>query len=382
MSARLVTPVRKVRRNPAVYCSRVCGNGYFIYYARTGSLTQSRRGNTLLMRAPEPVSTLAEAPDRLAARRTRARFSILALLTAGTLINYLDRTVISVAAPLMTQELGLSAVAMGLVFSAFSWTYAAAQIPGGILLDRFGVRLTYFVSVTCWSAFTLLQGFATNLWTSHRLPHGARHRRSARLSLQQPCPRHLVSAGGARYGHRRLFDRPVFRPRVPEPVAVLDRGSVRLARAAHHRRRSRASCSASSGMRCIAIRTRAARTRPSATTSPPAAACASSSGVRFEWRHIAFLHAPAPDPRRIDRPVREQLHAGVLPHLVPYLPGDRTPDGLDQGRLLHGPAVHRRLRRRDDAAACARTSSCAARARRTSRASCPSSPGCCSPRRS
>ena len=51
------------------------------------------------------------------------------------------------------------------MFSAFSWTYAAAQIPGGILLDRFGVRLTYFFSVTIWSAFTLLQGFTTNLWT-------------------------------------------------------------------------------------------------------------------------------------------------------------------------------------------------------------------------
>jgi ACS family D-galactonate transporter-like MFS transporter len=115
------------------------------------------------MRTPQEVSSLAS--DRPAIRPTRARFFILALLTAGTLINYLDRTVISVAAPLMTKELGLSAVAMGIVFSAFSWTYAAAQIPGGILLDRIGVRLTYFLSVTIWSGFTLLQGLTTNLWT-------------------------------------------------------------------------------------------------------------------------------------------------------------------------------------------------------------------------
>ena len=98
-------------------------------------------------------------------KATHARFGILALLTFGTLINYLDRTVISVAAPLMSQELGLTAVAMGVVFSAFSWTYAAAQIPGGILLDRIGVRITYFLSVTVWSTFTLLQGLATNLWS-------------------------------------------------------------------------------------------------------------------------------------------------------------------------------------------------------------------------
>jgi MFS transporter, ACS family, D-galactonate transporter len=65
----------------------------------------------------------------------------------------------------LSHDLGLSAVAMGVVFSAFSWTYAAAQIPGGIVLDRIGVRLTYFLSVTIWSGFTLLQGLTTNLWS-------------------------------------------------------------------------------------------------------------------------------------------------------------------------------------------------------------------------
>jgi MFS transporter, ACS family, D-galactonate transporter len=95
--------------------------------------------------------------------RTRARFWILALVTIGTLINYLDRTVISVAAPLLTEDLGLSAAVMGIAFSAFSWTYAAAQIPGGILLDRIGVRLTYFLSVTLWSLCTMATGLANGL---------------------------------------------------------------------------------------------------------------------------------------------------------------------------------------------------------------------------
>jgi len=99
------------------------------------------------------------------ARASRVRLLILALLTLGTLINYLDRTVVSVAAPSMSKELGLNAAVMGVVFSAFSWTYAAAQIPGGILLDRIGARLTYFLSVTFWSAFTLLQGFTMGLGT-------------------------------------------------------------------------------------------------------------------------------------------------------------------------------------------------------------------------
>jgi len=88
---------------------------------------------------------------------------MLALVTIGTLINYLDRTVISVAAPLLSQDLGLSAAVLGLAFSAFSWTYAAAQIPGGVVLDRLGVRLTYFLSVTLWSLCTLATSFAAGV---------------------------------------------------------------------------------------------------------------------------------------------------------------------------------------------------------------------------
>ncbi|MEO8163869.1 MAG: MFS transporter [Betaproteobacteria bacterium] len=95
--------------------------------------------------------------------RTRVRFFILSLLTIGTMINYLDRTVLGIAAPSLTKDLGIGAAMMGIVFSAFSWTYAAMQIPGGIFLDRFGTKLTYFLSLTFWSLATLLHGFATNL---------------------------------------------------------------------------------------------------------------------------------------------------------------------------------------------------------------------------
>ncbi len=117
------------------------------------------------MHAPRTKTPALDTAIDAAAHRTRARLGILALLTAGTLINYLDRTVLSVAAPLLSKDLAIDAVTMGVVFSAFSWTYAAAQIPGGILLDRIGVRITYFLSVTVWSAFTLLQGLATSAWS-------------------------------------------------------------------------------------------------------------------------------------------------------------------------------------------------------------------------
>ena len=139
----------------------------FNYYARTSSLIEhpDQGPDGQLWRAAQRIDMSNTAATLSAGRPTRARLLILVLLTIGTLINYLDRTVISVAAPLMSKDLGLNAAVMGLVFSAFSWTYAAAQIPGGILIDRLGVRLTYFLSVTVWSAFTLLQGLTTGLWS-------------------------------------------------------------------------------------------------------------------------------------------------------------------------------------------------------------------------
>lgn len=96
--------------------------------------------------------------DRM--RPTRARLGVLALVTMATILNYLDRSVMSVAAKPMSGELHISPVMLGVIFSAFSWTYAVAQIPGGLLLDRLGTRITYALSLTLWSGFTLLHGMA------------------------------------------------------------------------------------------------------------------------------------------------------------------------------------------------------------------------------
>jgi ACS family D-galactonate transporter-like MFS transporter len=85
------------------------------------------------------------------------------LITVATLINYLDRTVISVAAPLLARDLRLNDALLGVAFSAFSWSYATAQIPGGILLDRIGARLTYFGSLALWSLCTAAQGLVSGI---------------------------------------------------------------------------------------------------------------------------------------------------------------------------------------------------------------------------
>jgi len=107
--------------------------------------------------------TLLTAIRPTSARRSNARLVILVLITIGTMINYLDRAVMGVAAPSLSADLGFGAAVMGIVFSAFSWSYTAAQIPGGVFLDRVGARMTYFLSVTIWSLFTLAQGLVSGL---------------------------------------------------------------------------------------------------------------------------------------------------------------------------------------------------------------------------
>ena len=113
-------------------------------------------------------------------------FPILTLVAIGTMINYLDRTVLGIAAPFLTKDLGLTAAQMGLVFSAFSWSYALLQIPGGIFLDRFGTRVTYFIAVVFWSLCTALMGVVRLAERPHPDAHRRRRLRSAVLSGQQP----------------------------------------------------------------------------------------------------------------------------------------------------------------------------------------------------
>lgn len=93
---------------------------------------------------------------------TRKRYNILALIFGTVVINYLDRTNISVAASAMSESLNLSTVQMGLIFSAFAWTYVALQIPGGIVVDKIRPRLLYSVMLFFWSVATLLQGLVNS----------------------------------------------------------------------------------------------------------------------------------------------------------------------------------------------------------------------------
>ena len=91
----------------------------------------------------------------------RRRWVIGFLLGAGILINYFDRVNISVAAPQLQQEFGLTPADLGLLFSAFFWSYAILQIPVGIVLDRFGVMTVSRIGAFLWGVASGIVAFAT-----------------------------------------------------------------------------------------------------------------------------------------------------------------------------------------------------------------------------
>ncbi|MCJ2007397.1 MFS transporter [Methylobacterium sp. HMF5984] len=94
------------------------------------------------------------------ATRMRVRYLILLVLFAVTVLNYADRAIISIAGVPIAQEFGITPVQMGYILSAFSWSYVAAQLPGGWLLDRYGTKWIYAGGVFFWSFFTFVQGWA------------------------------------------------------------------------------------------------------------------------------------------------------------------------------------------------------------------------------
>jgi MFS family permease len=97
------------------------------------------------------------------ARPTRARYKTVAFAITLAIIMYIDRVCISLTAPLMRRDLGLTPIEMGWVFSIFGWAYAFFEIPGGWLGDRIGPRRVLMRIVLWWSFFTAATGWAWNL---------------------------------------------------------------------------------------------------------------------------------------------------------------------------------------------------------------------------
>jgi MFS transporter, ACS family, D-galactonate transporter len=88
------------------------------------------------------------------------RWTIGVLLGMGVLVNYIDRINLSVAAPQLQQEFNLSPEELGLLFSAFFWSYSLLQVPGGMVLDRFGVKRVGRWGAFLWSVASTITALA------------------------------------------------------------------------------------------------------------------------------------------------------------------------------------------------------------------------------
>jgi MFS transporter, ACS family, D-galactonate transporter len=111
------------------------------------------------MLATHPTSSTEKVPPTL--------LRVLILLGLSVFINYIDRANLSVAAPLLKSELGLSASRLGILLSAFFWTYSCMQPLAGWLVDRLEVKWIFAIGFFVWSAATAITGavhtFATLL---------------------------------------------------------------------------------------------------------------------------------------------------------------------------------------------------------------------------
>jgi sugar phosphate permease len=97
--------------------------------------------------------------------RSGVRWVVLLLLCLMYLITYLDRVSMAAAAPLISKEYGFSKVTMGIIFSAFIWSYALFQVPGGWLGDRFGPRRVLSTIMAYHTVIDVLTTFAAGFYS-------------------------------------------------------------------------------------------------------------------------------------------------------------------------------------------------------------------------
>jgi MFS family permease len=100
------------------------------------------------------MSSALKRQDKLSA----ASWRVLALLAFSVFINYVDRGNLSIAAPIIKNELHLSASQLGLLLSSFFWTYCFCQLPAGWLIDRFDVSWILAIGFFLWSLATSVTG--------------------------------------------------------------------------------------------------------------------------------------------------------------------------------------------------------------------------------
>jgi ACS family glucarate transporter-like MFS transporter len=93
-------------------------------------------------------------------RQTRTRYLIITVLFVVSCFSFADRSALSQAVTAMPKEMNLTPQRMGYLLFAFGWAYALGQLPSGGLLDRFGSKRVYGISIALWSIFAFLTGCA------------------------------------------------------------------------------------------------------------------------------------------------------------------------------------------------------------------------------
>jgi ACS family D-galactonate transporter-like MFS transporter len=110
---------------------------------------------------------IAPLPAKRSGREIMAmpkiRWLMILMCFLANIVNFIDRANLAIAAPNIRADFGLDAAQMGLVLSAFFWTYAFFQLPAGWFIDKVGVRISLALSVTWWSAFTMATGVANGI---------------------------------------------------------------------------------------------------------------------------------------------------------------------------------------------------------------------------
>lgn len=90
---------------------------------------------------------------------TRRRFRVMWMLFICVVINYLDRSNLSIVAPRLTEDLHLTPVRLGLILAAFGWTYSLFQVPASRFVDRVHPRTLFAIALALWSLATFFMGF-------------------------------------------------------------------------------------------------------------------------------------------------------------------------------------------------------------------------------
>jgi MFS transporter, ACS family, D-galactonate transporter len=91
-------------------------------------------------------------------RLTTSLWIVVVLLGLSAFLNYLDRGNLSIAAPMLKDELRISPIQLGILLSAFFWTYGCFQLISGWLVDRLNVNLVFAAGFFLWSAATAATG--------------------------------------------------------------------------------------------------------------------------------------------------------------------------------------------------------------------------------